>query len=399
MTYGDGGLWPSSADGLGYSLVIYDELGDPNDPGNWRSSRDIHGSPGEPDPKPVFDGVVINELLAHSDPPYEDAIELYNPLDQDFDIGGWFLSDDAETPKKFRIPDAVMIPAGGYKVFYEYEFNPNPGIAPSFSLSSHGEQLILSAADLAGNLTGYTEIVEFGATPTNISVGRYETSIGFDFVLLESPTFGVENPDTVEAFRTGQGAANADPVIGPVVINELMYHPADGGDEFIELYNISDSAVLLYDSENPKNAWEFTDGVSYTFPTGVTMPAHGFMLIVKIDPDEFRATYDLSDSVPIYGPYDGKLSNGGERVALARPDQPDGEVIPFIVVDAVTYDDSDPWPTAPDGDGPSLERLSPEHYGNDPSNWSSSAENGGSPGRRNGRDPLYLPVFLPVYLR
>ena len=399
MTYDDGGLWPSTADGLGHSLVLYDESRDPNDPGAWRASREIHGSPGEADPAPVFSGVVINELLAHTDPPYEDAIELYNPLDQDFDIGGWFLSDDAATPKKFRIPDGVVIPAGDYKVFYEYEFNPNPGIPPSFALSSHGEQLILSAADLVGDLTGYTEAVEFGATPTNTAIGRYETSIGSDFALLESPTFGVENPDTVEAFRLGLGAANVDPVIGPVVINELMYHPADGGDEFIELYNTSAAAVMLYDPDNPENAWAFIDGVSYTFPSGVTMPARSFLLIVKIDPEEFRAKYDLSDSVPIYGPYDGKLSNGGERVALARPDQPDGEEIPFIAVDVVAYDDSAPWPVAPDGDGPSLARLSPEHYGNDPANWSSSVEIGGSPGRRNGSDPLYLPVFLPVVLR
>ena len=34
---------------------------------------------------------VINEVLTHTDPPLEDAIELYNPTGSTVDIGGWFL--------------------------------------------------------------------------------------------------------------------------------------------------------------------------------------------------------------------------------------------------------------------------------------------------------------------
>ena len=48
------------------------------------------------------------------------------------------------------------------------------------------------------------------------------------------------------------GAANSTPLVGPVVINEIMYKPGYQGDEFIELYNPSDSPVDLSVGERPR---------------------------------------------------------------------------------------------------------------------------------------------------
>src|SRR4029079_7674173 len=51
-----------------------------------------------------------------------------------------------------------------------------------------------------------------------------------------------------------------------VVINEIMYHPAseNSAEEFIELYNSSPVAIDL-------SGWQFTSGVSFTFPGGATI--------------------------------------------------------------------------------------------------------------------------------
>ena len=70
---------------------------------------------------------------------FQDWFELFNPTATNVDIGGWFLSDDAPGPKKFRIPDGTMIAADGYLVFTETEFNAAPGSLTSFSLSSAGD--------------------------------------------------------------------------------------------------------------------------------------------------------------------------------------------------------------------------------------------------------------------
>ena len=331
---------------------------------------------------PLAGGVVVNEVLAHTDLPLEDAIELHNPTDQAINIGGWFLSDSADTLKKYRIPDGTTIQPDGYAVFYEYQFNDpaNPPNIP-FALSSQGEEVYLAAASPDGTLTGYTSSESFAASANGVSFGRFATSVGVDFPAMSRRTFGVENPATVEEFRTGTGLPNAYPLVGPVVINELMYNPQTG-DEFLELQNITDGEVLLYDPAIPTNGWALTDGIDFTFPITATVPARGRALVVPIDPQTFRIAYSIPLTVPIYGPYDGALSNGGEMVEISRPDEPDGDVVPLIPVDAISYDDAAPWPTEPDGDGPSLARLSAATYGNDPLNWQASVP-GGTPGRRN----------------
>ena len=70
---------------------------------------------------------------------------------------------------------------------------------------------------------------DYGAAPADTSVGRYEKSTGgSDFVLMSKAT------------RDGQ---NAYPLVGPVVINEVMYNPFGTGREYVELRNVTDAAV------------------------------------------------------------------------------------------------------------------------------------------------------------
>jgi len=36
-------------------------------------------------------------------------------------------------PENSAIPDGTWLPANGYAVFYEYQFDPTPGVFPSFA--------------------------------------------------------------------------------------------------------------------------------------------------------------------------------------------------------------------------------------------------------------------------
>ena len=116
-SYSDETGWPASADGGGYSLVPASSSKDAAK--SWRASFRMHGSPGEND----VGVALISEISTHTDPPASDAIELFNPEDAPMDVGGWYLSDDKEVPAKFRIPDGKVIPAKGYMVFDESDFN------------------------------------------------------------------------------------------------------------------------------------------------------------------------------------------------------------------------------------------------------------------------------------
>jgi hypothetical protein len=154
-------------------------------------------------------------------------------------------------------------------------------------------------------------------------------------------------------------------------------------DEFIELHNITGTTVNV-------GGWVLKDAVSFTFPAGTTLVPGSYVLLVTFSPSDtaaleaFRTAYGISASVPIHGPYTSKLSNSSGKIELAYPAAPVNGEIPLVLVDRVAYTDTAPWPAAPDGNGPSLQRLSRTAFGNDPVNWSSAIA---TPGRINPNQP------------
>jgi hypothetical protein len=381
--------WFDITDGLGFSLTLSDPpTVDPNALGekrSWRPSARVGGSPGAGDSsqEPEIGAVVINELLASSQGVGPDWIELYNTTGQAIEIGGWFLSDDADDLTKYQIAAGTSIPAGGYLVFYEDEHfgNPaDPGCKEPFALSRDGETVYLhSGSD--GELTGYSEQQKYEASDLGVSLGRYPKSTGgFDFVALAEPT---------------PGQANADPLVGPVVINEIMYNPgAPAEAEYVELLNISGEPVTLYDAKE-KVPWRFTDdpedpALELLLPAKppVTLAPGEYLLLVK-NLNLFGTKYTAPAGVTVLAWGDGNLANGGEKVQLSKPGGQDMDgTRHWIRVDRVTYSDGahpddfpsgvDLWPVKADGQGLSLSRINPAAYGNDPANWIAATPSPGS---------------------
>jgi len=391
VAYDDEGLWPLGPDGFGFSLVPRTGDLDPHDPESWRASAGAFGSPGRVDPAPSTGRVLINEVLTASTSPLEDAVELFNPTASDIDVGGWFLSDDRdnfEALKKFRIPDGAVIPAGGHLVVYEGEFNAAPATARSFSLDSAGDQVYLSSSNATRDLTGHIVGIDVRAAKEGVSFGRLRTSAGVDFAPLRRRSFGADSPASLEEFRTGAGLPNSPALVGPVVINEVHFHPADGDHEFVELHNPGDAEISLHDEAGGRG-WQLrglsrrgADG-PFEFPPGASIPAGGYVVVVASDPAYYREVFDVGESADVVGPSGGSLDNGGERLTLLEPSvQEDGEVA-FVEIDRVRYDDDGQWPNSADGDGPSLERVSATSHGNEPENWAASRTLGGTPGARN----------------
>lgn len=370
VEYKDSGRWPLTPDGMGYSLVAKNPNANPNpnNPTGWRASTNPLGSPGADDPPPATPGVLVNEALTHTDPPLVDSVELYNPTAVEVDIGGWFLTDDGKVPQKFRLPDGTTIPAEGYRVFTEADFNPTSGVSNHFNLDSHGEEVYLFSADANTNLTGYSHGFTFGAAENGVSFGRHVISTGDEhFVPQISRT---------------PGSPNSGARVGPIVIRQIMYHPPDrpGGldnqaDEFIEIRNITEAMVPLHDPANPTNFWRVRGGVDFDFPPGLILSPTQSLVLVSFSPADltalsvFRATYGGFSGVPIYGPYAGKLDNSSDNIEIQKPDTPDTNGVPYIIVDKVDYRDSAPWPSSADGGGALLRRLDLAAYGDDPANW------------------------------
>jgi hypothetical protein len=329
---------------------------------------------------------VINEVLTHTDVPLEDAVEFYNPTATPLDLSGWFLANTSSEPRKFRFPTGTVVGAGGYLVVYETQFNAGPG-AFTFN-SARGDEAVLAQADAAGNLSGYRDVVRFGAAANGVSWGRYATTDGFDFTALQSRTYGEDQPTSVEQFRLGTGRANAAPMIGPVVIAEIFFAPSEaaapvipGDDEFVELQNISASAVSLSDPLAPTNTWRLRDGVTFEFPTNFVVNAGerwlvvGFSTVDAARLSAFRSRWNVPADTRVLGPWTGRLANDGDHVELDRPDRvqepphSDAGFVPRLLVDRVHYRALAPWPVVLPDSGQSIQRTQGSAYGNEATHW------------------------------
>lgn len=81
--------------------------------------------------------------------------------------------------------------------------------------------------------------------------------------------------------------------------------------------------------------------------------------------------------MPVVGPFDGKLQDDGERIALQRPFVA-GAAQYYATVDDVGYGARAPWPPEANGAGPSLQRINLYAPADDPRNWLSAAPTPGA---------------------
>lgn len=147
-----------------------------------------------------------------------------------------------------------------------------------------------------------------------------------------------------------------EPIYIPqLVITEIMYNPPESGTdslEFIELYNNDNVTVDM-------EGYYFSAGIDYTFPAMTMDP--GEYVVLATDSAGFQAFFGFA---PLAA--GGALGNSGEEIVLRNSYG--------TVIDSVEYDDADPWPTAPDGNGPSLRFCDPGLDNSIPDFWGVSIE-------------------------
>jgi hypothetical protein len=157
-----------------------------------------------------------------------------------------------------------------------------------------------------------------------------------------------------------------------VVINEIHYNPDVKTElvEFVELYNFGPREFDL-------SGWYFSDGISYQFPAGTTLPAGGYIVVTEdpylaYNPVTIVQKYGAVSS-SVYGPFAGNLSNEGERIILCDAQG--------NVVDEVNYQLGFPWPTVGDavpddgqhlGTGHSMQLVNPSFDNDLGGSWRSA---------------------------
>jgi len=166
--------------------------------------------------------------------------------------------------------------------------------------------------------------------------------------------------------QTPQTLSWTVPVTPALVINEIMYNSTGSDEEWVELYNNTDQPMSL---EN----WKLLDNdavhTPITIPAGYTIDAYGYFTIEVATSGAFPFTPDYDGS----GNFNFTNTNDVVRLYNASG----------ILIDIVSFGDSDPWPTSPDGYGPSLSLFHPDLDNALPESWRGSNEDGGTPGTIN----------------
>jgi hypothetical protein len=219
------------------------------------------------------------------------------------------------------------------------------------------------------------EGIYFQDVPINISV---VASDGYKFSHWSDPSLPSDTTVTIvlhgdyelKAFfeRKEQNDYN-------VVINEIMYKPADSQDcgDWIELYNPSDHNIDV-------SGWKLKDGNNdhaFIFPANQNIKSDEYLIICK-------SKSDFSVYYPEVQNYIGELGYGfGEQDQVRLFDNE------ACLIDSLSYTSSPPWYPEADGTGASLELINYALDNTLPQSWSVSKMPNGTPGAKNS-------VFVPV---
>jgi hypothetical protein len=157
---------------------------------------------------------------------------------------------------------------------------------------------------------------------------------------------------------------------GALVVNEINYNSASEFDpeDWVELINPGAEALDI-------SGWTLKDdddGHAFVFPAGTVVPGNSCLVVCR-SLSAFQSCFP--DVTAALGDLDFGLSSSGDAVRIYDSVNE--------LVDAVYYGVQAPWPTEPNGDGPSLELISPSLDNSLPENWQASSGYG-TPGQPNG---------------
>ena len=295
--------WPSLANGKGRTLVY--KGGNAAQATSWGASEISKGNPGAGDDKWLTtSNIRLNEIMPNQTGKAS-WVELYNAGSADVDVTGWTF--ESKVRKEKLLIKAGSVPAGGYLVLKgESDFTDSKGEATELIVSSIGGSYYL-----------------YGATEGD------ESSLLLPSSELSSGVVDLSDGSTAQGAlkEATPGAANTALYIGPVIINEIHYHPneEDLNDvEFLELKNTSTEAITMYQTlTNGSRGWK-VEGINFEFSATDIISAGGFAVLfpeslsTAVGEQKLRNRYQLADDVLVKF-YKGKLSNRGEMIAVKKP--------------------------------------------------------------------------------
>ena len=250
--------------------------------------------------------VLINEVnWAGSELSQADEwIELYNAHGADVDLSGWILTGCATSSNAIALADGTMLAAGDVLLIANYDLESDKTIltvqpdlvTASVSISNSALEIMLVMPDgTVVDIAGDGGAPPAGSTNPKVSMQR-------DFSTLEwyssesssnlSDTNQLGTPGTLYGAEVTTEVEVTNQTT--LLISEFVSDPADGQEEWIEIYNPTNKTITL-------EGWVVQDATerSSTFDQ------------VSIEPGSY---------IVIYNPA-GQLNNGGDTIELLNAEK------------------------------------------------------------------------------
>jgi len=225
----------------------------------------------------------------------------------------------------------------------------------NFDLTPQAGELIASAN--LSNLASGDSVIQ------NLNIGSFSAgALQLIALVVYASDENNDNNELIEEFTVNY----PPPLFNSVLINEIMYAPASGQPEWIEIYNRSSST---YNMAN----WKFADAgttVNITVDPITIAPGEFIVLARSETVSDF---FDINSTIIVFNL--PALNNTGDKAILM-----DGT---SLIIDSLTYTSS--WGGT---SGRSLERIDYDSPSHDQSNWGTSVSpNNATPGDVNSLAP------------
>ena len=235
------------------------------------------------------------------------------------------------------------------------------------------------------NISGYYGMithVNLVAPEYNVTILHLSNELNRDSVFyLEIPPEVKDCAGNPLAGRDIRFAVPDFPDSNDIVINEILFNPLPGGNDFVELYNASSGTFDLFDimiasrdvyTDSISSVTRLDNGHRLFFAQDYLLLSENIsQLLIDFPGIPANNWIELPD-LPAYGDKTGTV------VLLNRW---------YQVIDEFTYNSNMHFPLLTSDEGVSLERINSHSPTNDPDNWHSAAEDAGfaTPGFQNSQ--------------
>jgi hypothetical protein len=271
--------WPPQANGLGSSLQLIDVGQDNNRIANWAAAPPTPGSANTvASALPTLPLLWLNEIQPNNvSGPVDNAgehepwVEIYNVSRTNYNLSGFYLTDNFTNLTRWAIPDGETIGAGALRVVW---LDGQPGqttageLHATFRINSDSGSLALVST--LNNRTNVVDYLNFRSAPPDQSFGLFPDGESISRRWFFYPTAGKSNnPDTpppriwINEWMASNTRALFDETYGAY-------------SDWFELFNASGAEVDL-------SGWRLSDSAQFSsafiIPAGTTIPDRKFLLI------------------------------------------------------------------------------------------------------------------------